>query len=844
VYQETWQLAEYLSQVSRLTLAWGGFWILLAASPALILAAGPYRWEAATLLGVALLLWSLKHGEMFIRLSGSSPLARPDLHLRFQGVMEKANVPRPRLLRFGSPRGRLANALALPETRLSAVLFGETLLEALEPDEITAIFAHEVAHLEYYNGPRLWRLGCITWIGIAVTVLAAPILHLALPGHAASAVWAGPAVTVAVLLTLQRGQRAREAASDRRAVALCGDAEALVRGLTKLYALARLPRRWPHDHDKLGTHPSLVRRIQAIRASGGSVVGGLSAPVVAASPTAGAFVVLEADRAAWLDGVPIGTPREPDPLQRAAHRARVLRYSELLELWVKVQAHGARLVATDLQGTRWEVDLLPGDVAAVQSALDSVDVRLASPSRRPRTAWLRGLAANLAAGVRVALLCPGGRLAWQVSADHVIALAGINLGLLVLGAMVSAGDWDVPWLHWVLFQVTGAAAWVALLLLWGHVIARLEHDRVPSLAFPVTALAAYACFLALALLVAGLGLLEPESRSRAIVWLVCLTWFALASVSAMRATLGRWSIRVMAYASVTFMAAMIVAGYLPSPFWPPAVPEAAEAEERQEPTASPAAEDTLYRQPQLLEAALRSLTAGRPGMADLYFVGFGADAGQDVFMKEVETVRRLFDERFDTRGRSVALVNNAETLDRLPLATTWNLAAALRRIGQLMNPEEDVLFLYLTSHGSGSEGLSVQFWPLELHQLDAPRLRALLDDAGIKWRVIVVSACYSGSLIPALQGDATLIATAADADRMSFGCGRTDDFTYFGQAYFDEALRETRSFLRAFDLARAAVLRREEAEQRTPSRPQLSVGAAIRTKLEQLERQLSARAAS
>jgi hypothetical protein len=161
-----------------------------------------------------------------------------------------------------------------------------------------------------------------------------------------------------------------------------------------------------------------------------------------------------------------------------------------------------------------------------------------------------------------------------------------------------------------------------------------------------------------------------------------------------------------------------------------------------------------------------------------------------------------------------------------------------------MNREEDVLFLYLTSHGSATDGVSVQFRPLELHQLDAGRLRGLLDEAGIKWRVIVVSACYSGSLIPALQGDTTLIATAADADRTSFGCGRTDDFTYFGRAFFDEALRETWSFLEAFELARTAVLRREEAEQRTPSHPQLSVGTAIRTKLQQLERQLSVRAAS
>jgi hypothetical protein len=245
------------------------------------------------------------------------------------------------------------------------------------------------------------------------------------------------------------------------------------------------------------------------------------------------------------------------------------------------------------------------------------------------------------------------------------------------------------------------------------------------------------------------------------------------------------------------------------------------------------------RQPQLLKTALASLKPGRPGVTDLYFVGFGADSLQDVFRKEVQTIRALFDERFDTLGRSVALVNNARTLDQLPVATMNNLGAVLRRIGRLMNVDEDILFLYLTGHGANAKGLSVRLWPLEPCELDAAGLRTLLDEAHIKWRVIVISACYSGSFIAPLRGDTTLVATAAAADRTSFGCECGNDFTYFGRAYFHEALRETRSFLAAFDRARAAVLRREEAERRLPSCPQLSVGGAIRAKLKQLERRLA-----
>jgi hypothetical protein len=99
-------------------------------------------------------------------------------------------------------------------------------------------------------------------------------------------------------------------------------------------------------------------------------------------------------------------------------------------------------------------------------------------------------------------------------------------------------------------------------------------------------------------------------------------------------------------------------------------------------------------------------------------------------------------------------------------------------------------------------------------------------------------------LIPVLQSDTTFIATAAAADRTSFGCGRADDFTYFGRAFFDEALRQTHSFVDAFERAKAAVSRREEAEKRPPSHPQVFVGPAIRPKLEQLEQRLSAGARS
>ena len=122
-------------------------------------------------------------------------------------------------------------------------------------------------------------------------------------------------------------------------------------------------------------------------------------------------------------------------------------------------------------------------------------------------------------------------------------------------------------------------------------------------------------------------------------------------------------------------------------------------------------------------------------------------------------------------------------------------------------------------------------------------LKRMLDDAGIKWRIIVVSACYSGGFIDALKDEHTLIMTASAANRTSFGCGNGSAATYFGDALFQHALRFEDSFVKAFQQARERIAAREQAEHRKASEPQLYVGAQMAAKLPQLEAELRARRA-
>ena len=134
--------------------------------------------------------------------------------------------------------------------------------------------------------------------------------------------------------------------------------------------------------------------------------------------------------------------------------------------------------------------------------------------------------------------------------------------------------------------------------------------------------------------------------------------------------------------------------------------------------------------------------------------------------------------------------------------------------------------------------LEVSFSPLELEPITPEDLRTVLDAAGIKWRVVVISACYSGSFVTALKDERTLVITASDAEHSSFGCGSESDFTYFGKAYFDEALRHGASFIDAFAQARVTIHRREETEGETPSNPQIAIGRGIERQLQRFEEQM------
>lgn len=251
----------------------------------------------------------------------------------------------------------------------------------------------------------------------------------------------------------------------------------------------------------------------------------------------------------------------------------------------------------------------------------------------------------------------------------------------------------------------------------------------------------------------------------------------------------------------------------------------------------------MERQPRLLNDRLEALAAQRPGVVDLYALTFAPYAHEDVFRRESAMVAEVMAQRFGTAERTLQLVNHLETLEQWPWATPLNLGRSIHHVARVMDLDEDILFIHLTSHGAADGELSASFWPMSVETVTPERLKAWLDEAGVRYRVISVSACYSGSWIAPLADEYTLVMTAADADNTSYGCGRLSELTFFGRAVFDEQLRnETRSFEAAHAAARPIIDRREREAGKDDgySNPQIHVGERIRERLEVLEQGLAA----
>lgn len=227
---------------------------------------------------------------------------------------------------------------------------------------------------------------------------------------------------------------------------------------------------------------------------------------------------------------------------------------------------------------------------------------------------------------------------------------------------------------------------------------------------------------------------------------------------------------------------------------------------------------------QRMQAALAKLQPQRTGVVDAYVVVAALDA-DPVFNREAREAGRVLARRFDAEGRTIVLAHD-EGADKADAeASPELLAEALDGVGAKMNPAEDVLVLYTTSHGSPDAGLNFRDPALGAAVIVPGRLAAILDHSGIRNRLIILQACFSGQFVHALKSPDTIIATAAAEDRSSFGCQAGNDWTYFGDALINHAFRQPLPLDIQFSRASALIAAAEQRDELTPSNPQFNLGA-------------------
>lgn len=322
-----------------------------------------------------------------------------------------------------------------------------------------------------------------------------------------------------------------------------------------------------------------------------------------------------------------------------------------------------------------------------------------------------------------------------------------------------------------------------------------------------------------------------------VLWAIPEVWVLLAALTLMARFRRQRSARLILAVTLLVLSTALATYVQPAHFWyPTPVEESDKGDDSLHLT-----QERIEAQQGVMRTQLAQLAPQRPGIIDLYAITFAPYAEESVFRKESGVVADVMTKRFDAAGHTLQLLNHNETAGKFPWATPLNLERSIQHVATLMDREEDILFLHLTSHGARNGELAASFWPLEVGRVKPADLKKWLDQAGIRHRVISISACYSGSWIAPLADDNTLVMTASDADHTSFGCGSRSDLTFFGRAMYDEQLRDkTRSFEQAHNAARSVIKQREidAGKDDGYSNPQISVGAAIRARLARLEQQL------
>ncbi|MCG8547414.1 MAG: hypothetical protein MJE12_24720 [Alphaproteobacteria bacterium] len=444
---------------------------------------------------------------------------------------------------------------------------------------------------------------------------------------------------------------------------------------------------------------------------------------------------------------------------------------------------------------------------------------------------LRDLGRNLVSGAYLAFLLPTNRRDFKSNGEQAFLLLVLLLTAILIVELISSSRVAEPATDRIGFYGLAVLAGLGGCLITLHLLRAAD-----SLGATAIMLLTGTLWIVIAvspiLMIAGAGKLAPSTMAGRMLGVVIGLWFLVVAARTMRCVA---SVGLSKATALALVLALSVAA-----------PELLLSDmSRWTMTAAKLPphslqENLYYGQFGMMDRAASWLQPHRDGVTDLYFIGFAADAREGVFLNEMRSVAQLFDERFDTSGRSMVLLNNRQTVRQVPLANAHNLGRALTEVGKRIDANEDILFLYISAPALRNAEFTPKFEPLDFVPIHAANIRHMMDDAEVQWRVVVLSTCVGDEFLKRVQTVNSLVIVAASQDGDGHGCSGDADYTYFGKAFFDDALKRGFSFTQAFETAAKALAEREQSEGRRPSRPRMYVGAGIAEKLDMLSARLQA----
>ena len=227
-----------------------------------------------------------------------------------------------------------------------------------------------------------------------------------------------------------------------------------------------------------------------------------------------------------------------------------------------------------------------------------------------------------------------------------------------------------------------------------------------------------------------------------------------------------------------------------------------------------------------LDRAESALATSDPSKRTLVFVAAALHSQSTAFQSDALAMEnRLAD--FGMPMQSIVLSNPPKGQPTLfPAATHQNLSEVFTRVGAWSDKYPLTVVVLISSHGH------VDQLAIDIAGRAYPPIRSTVLDSWLRRinpaapTAVLLSACHSGSFVPALGNGSRVLLTASAADRSSFGCNPKSTNTWFIESLLEQGLRPELSWREAFKRTAKQVEAREKELKFIPSMPQASIPAA------------------